>query len=51
MDDKSHLDNKYFIDPTVYNCPFCNRRHAQLPKLSVIISGYYYGANMLHVSS
>lgn len=27
MDDMSHLDSKYFIDRTIYNCPFCNRRH------------------------
>lgn len=26
MDD-SYLDNKYFIDKYVYNCPFCNRRN------------------------
>ena len=26
MVDLSHLDSKYFIDETVYNCPFCNRR-------------------------
>ena len=25
--DQSHLDRKYFIDRTVYNCPFCNRNH------------------------
>jgi transcription elongation factor Elf1 len=25
--DNSHLDNKYFIDKYVYNCPFCNRRN------------------------
>ena len=25
MSDSSHLDNKYFIDPHVYNCPFCKR--------------------------
>jgi len=25
--DQSHLDLKYFIDPHVYNCPYCNRRH------------------------
>lgn len=25
--DQSRLDLKYFIDPHVYNCPFCNRRH------------------------
>ncbi len=24
--DQSHLDQKYFIDETKYNCPFCNRR-------------------------
>jgi len=23
--DSSHLDKKYFIDPYVYNCPFCKR--------------------------
>ncbi|HVW67058.1 MAG TPA: hypothetical protein VHA78_05015 [Candidatus Peribacteraceae bacterium] len=27
MTDQSHLDNKYFIDWHIYNCPFCNRRH------------------------
>ena len=27
MPDKSYLDQKYFIDPTIFNCPFCNRRH------------------------
>ena len=25
--DKSALDSKYFIDNSVYNCPFCNRRN------------------------
>ena len=25
--DMSYLDSKYFIDPHVYNCPFCNRRN------------------------
>jgi len=25
--DQSHLDLKDFIDPHVYNCPYCNRRH------------------------
>jgi hypothetical protein len=25
MEDRSHLDAKYFIDPYVYNCPFCKR--------------------------
>lgn len=25
MSDSSHLDNKYFIDKYVYNCPFCKR--------------------------
>ena len=27
MADLSHLDKKYFIDHTTYNCPFCNRRN------------------------
>ena len=27
MEDMSHLDSKYFIDRSIYNCPFCNRRH------------------------
>jgi len=25
--DHSALDDKYFIDNAVYNCPYCNRRH------------------------
>jgi len=29
MADQSHLDRKYFIDPEVYNCPFCNRNHVR----------------------
>lgn len=27
MSDSSYLDKKYFIDNTVYNCPFCNRNN------------------------
>lgn len=27
MVDQSYLDDKYFIDTSIYNCPFCNRRH------------------------
>jgi hypothetical protein len=27
MPDESHLDQRYFIDGYIYNCPFCNRRH------------------------
>ena len=27
MTDQSHLDERYFVDEHVYNCPFCNRRH------------------------
>ena len=27
MSDESHLDERYFIDTSVYNCPFCNRRN------------------------
>ena len=27
MPDQSHLDDHYFVDNSVYNCPFCNRRN------------------------
>jgi len=27
MADQSFLDEQYFVDEHVYNCPFCNRRH------------------------
>jgi len=27
MADLSHLDQRYFVDLEVYNCPFCNRNH------------------------
>lgn len=27
MSDQSQLDERYFVDKYVYNCPFCNRRH------------------------
>lgn len=27
MPDHSFLDQRYFVDTEVYNCPFCNRRH------------------------
>jgi hypothetical protein len=33
MEDQSHLDSKYFIDDTIYNCPFCNRRHVSYKNL------------------
>lgn len=33
MEDHSHLDSKYFIDSTIYNCPFCNRRHVSYKNL------------------
>ncbi len=29
MPDHSYFDLKYFIDPYVYNCPFCNRKNVQ----------------------
>ena len=29
MTDMSHLDEKYFIDENVYNCPYCNRRNVK----------------------
>ena len=27
MSDQSYLDERYFVDSHVYNCPFCNRGH------------------------
>jgi len=27
MPDDTYLDQKYFIDTSIWNCPFCNRRH------------------------
>lgn len=27
MKDKSYLDQKYFIDKHIYNCPYCNRNN------------------------
>lgn len=27
MSDQSYLDERYFVDENIYNCPFCNRRH------------------------
>jgi transcription elongation factor Elf1 len=35
MPDQSHLDDKYFIDDKIYNCPFCNRRHVSYAMKSV----------------
>jgi hypothetical protein len=33
--DQSHLDSRYFIDPAIYNCPFCRRRHVSYDITSV----------------
>lgn len=41
MPDHSHLDDKYFIDNSVYNCPFCNRRN---------VSYYIYNKVSFHWS-
>lgn len=27
MTDESFLDDQYFLNDTIYNCPYCNRRH------------------------
>ncbi len=27
MTNLAHLDERYFVDESVYNCPFCNRNH------------------------
>ena len=34
MPDQSHLDHRYFVDESVYNCPFCNRRHVSYTVLT-----------------
>jgi hypothetical protein len=34
--DDSHLDERYFIDEHVYNCPFCKRRH-----VAYLVSDYF----------
>ena len=41
MPDQSHLDQRYFIDQHIYNCPFCNRRHVSY----VIRRQYAFGWN------
>ena len=33
MSNDTHLDQKYFIDESIYNCPFCNRRHVSYANL------------------
>jgi len=38
MPDESHLDNRYFVDDHVYNCPFCNRRNV---KYSVVFCEHF----------
>jgi hypothetical protein len=35
MTDDSRLDSLYFIDPNIYNCPFCKRRHVSYRITSV----------------
>lgn len=32
--DLSHLDKKYFIDPYIYNCPFCKRNNVSYEMVS-----------------
>ena len=34
MPDESSLDDCYFVDDHVYNCPFCNRRHVMYSVIS-----------------
>lgn len=33
--DQSYLDEKYFIDPKAYNCPFCNRNNLKYDILHI----------------
>jgi hypothetical protein len=37
MEDQSHLDAKYFINPYIYNCPFCNRRHVSYSNVGRVV--------------
>jgi transcription elongation factor Elf1 len=34
--DQSHLDEKYFVDENVYNCPFCNRNNVRYEITQVV---------------
>lgn len=36
MENQSYLDQRYFIDPEIYNCPFCNRRHVSYRNLGPV---------------
>jgi len=42
MQDRSHLDKKYFIDQYVYNCPFCKRGSVSY---SVVLSSDFDWSN------
>lgn len=42
--DQSHLDLKYFIDPHIYNCPYCNRRHVSY---SISHVSYFHWSHLL----
>jgi transcription elongation factor Elf1 len=35
MEDYSYLDKQYFIDQTVYNCPFCNRKNVHFEVVQI----------------
>lgn len=36
MPDESYLDQKYFIDDSIYNCPYCNRRHVAYVVVDIV---------------
>ena len=42
MPDQSYLDQKYFIDGSIYNCPYCHRGHVSY---SVVNSVYFDWSN------
>lgn len=41
--DLSHLDKKYFIDPHIYNCPFCKRNNVSYSLIDTF--SFHWGEN------
>jgi|GEM_PF-2999083 hypothetical protein len=48
MEDKAYLDRKYFIDTSVYNCPFCNRNNVNYKLLSKGIFDWTTEKNVMY---
>lgn len=43
--DLSHLDKKYFIDPHIYNCPFCKRNNVSYSLIDTF--SFHWGENKI----